>query len=65
MKTLFALIFVFSVVVLGYVGHVDAQSKKQQELMKIVHDAEHSLQTIRHNPNYIQHTQLTAYQAKD
>jgi hypothetical protein len=55
-------LLVFSIVVLGYAAHVDAQAKKQQELLKIVNDAEHSLTKIQHNPNYIKHSHLTAYE---
>ena len=62
MKVLLTVLLVFSIVILGYAAHVDAQAKKQQELLKIVNDAEHSLTKIQHNPNYIKHSHLTAYQ---
>ncbi|HQV26116.1 MAG TPA: hypothetical protein PLS76_10290 [Acinetobacter sp.] len=62
MKILLTVLLVFSIVVLGYATHVDAQTKKQQELLKIVNDAEHSLTKIQHNPNYIKHSHLTAYE---
>ncbi|MEF9956758.1 MAG: hypothetical protein RSA22_04655 [Acinetobacter sp.] len=62
MKVLLAVLLVFSIVILGYAAHEDAQTKKQQELLKIVNDAEHSLTKIQHNPNYIKHSHLTAYQ---
>ena len=39
MKVLLTVLLVFSIVVLGYAAHVDAQAKKQQELLKIVNDA--------------------------
>ncbi|NNP67480.1 hypothetical protein [Acinetobacter sp. Ac_5812] len=58
MKIKIAIALVFSVFVLGYVTYVDAQTKKRQELMKIVQDAENSLNTIQHN----QHTHLSSYQ---
>ncbi|EKU52685.1 hypothetical protein ACINWC323_2191 [Acinetobacter sp. WC-323] len=47
----------FAIVILGYVAYVDAQTKKRQELMKIVQDAEHSLDTIQHDPR----NQLSSY----
>ena len=62
MKVLLTVLLVFSIVILGYAAHVDAQAKKQQELLKIVNDAENSLTKIQHNPNYIKHSHLTAYE---
>ena len=62
MKTLLAMMFILSVAMLGYVVHADNQHKKQQALMQVVNDAEHNLTSIQQNPNYIQHTHLTAYQ---
>ncbi|MDO3666495.1 hypothetical protein [Acinetobacter higginsii] len=58
MKIKIAIALAFSVFILGYVTYVDAQTKKRQELMKIVQDAENSLNTIQHN----QHTHLSSYQ---
>lgn len=39
--------------VLGYLTYLDSQDRKRKELMNIVRDAEHSLETIQHNPHYI------------
>ncbi|MBH2030181.1 MAG: hypothetical protein I8H74_06900 [Moraxellaceae bacterium] len=62
MKILLSLLVVSSVFFLGYAAYVDAQNKKRQELIRIVNDAEHSLNTIQHNPNYVKHSRLTSYQ---
>ncbi len=65
MKILLALLVVFSVFVLGYASYADAQNKKREELIKIVNDAEHSLNEIQHNPNYVKHnTHLSSYKQK-
>lgn len=50
MKITLTLLLSFTIIVLGYVAYTDAQMKKRQELMKIVQDAEHSLDTIQHEP---------------
>ncbi|MGN5762980.1 hypothetical protein ACNQO6_01330 [Acinetobacter calcoaceticus] len=50
MKITLTLLLSFAIIVLGYVAYTDAQMKKRQELMKIVQDAEHSLDTIQHDP---------------
>ena len=57
MKIKIVIVLAFSIFILGYVAYVDAQAKKRQELMKIVQDAENSLNTIQHNP----HTHLSSY----
>lgn len=57
MKITLTLLMSFAIVVLGYVAYTDAQMKKRQELMKIVQDAEHSLDTIQHDP----HGHLASY----
>ncbi|MCU4639737.1 hypothetical protein [Acinetobacter courvalinii] len=57
MKITLSLLISFAIVILGYVAYVDAQTKKRQELMKIVQDAEHSLDTIQHDPR----NQLSSY----
>ncbi len=65
MKILLALLVVCSVFVLGYASYADAQNKKREELIKIVNDAEHSLNEIQHNPNYVKHnTHLSSYKQK-
>ncbi|MFM6906875.1 MAG: hypothetical protein ACKOUU_12815 [Acinetobacter tjernbergiae] len=64
MKVLLTLLIICSVFTLGYAAYVDAQNKKRQELMKIVNDAEHSLNTIQHNPNYKKRTNLSSYKQK-
>ena len=46
MKILLTLVMVCSVLVLGYAAYMDSQNKKRQEIIKIVNDAEHSLNTI-------------------
>ncbi|WP_109440574.1 hypothetical protein [Acinetobacter haemolyticus] len=51
MKIALVLLFLFSILVLGYTSYEDAQTKKHQELMKVVHEAEHSLNEIQHNPH--------------
>ncbi|ENU30357.1 hypothetical protein EAH57_08320 [Acinetobacter sp. 2JN-4] len=51
MKIVLILLLIFSIGILGYSTHVDAQTKKRQELMKVVHDAEHSLNEIQHSPH--------------
>ncbi|APR70668.1 MULTISPECIES: hypothetical protein [Acinetobacter] len=56
MKIALVLLFLFSILVLGYTSYEDAQTKKRQELMKVVHEAEHSLNEIQHNP----HTHLSS-----
>ncbi|EPF87774.1 hypothetical protein GCM10025882_21460 [Acinetobacter gyllenbergii] len=58
MKIKITIILTFLVLILGYVAYVDAQTKKRQELLKIVQDAESSLNTIQHSP----HTHLSSYQ---
>ncbi|KYQ83643.1 hypothetical protein AWW72_01645 [Acinetobacter sp. NRRL B-65365] len=50
MKITLTLLVSFAIIVLGYVAYTDAQMKKRQELMKIVQDAEHSLDNIQHDP---------------
>ncbi|WP_436897987.1 hypothetical protein [Acinetobacter gyllenbergii] len=59
MKIKIVIALSFLVFILGYVAYVDAQTKKRQELLKIVQDAESSLNTIQHNP----HTHLSSYQS--
>ena len=61
MKKLLALAFVGVVILLGYTVYLDAQAKKKQELIKIINDAEHSLQVIEQNPNYTQHAALYSH----
>ncbi|RPE30415.1 hypothetical protein EC846_2120 [Acinetobacter sp. BIGb0102] len=50
MKITLTLLVSFAIIVLGYVAYTDAQMKKRQELMKIVQDAEHSLDNIQQDP---------------
>ncbi|WP_038345443.1 hypothetical protein [Acinetobacter sp. A47] len=57
MKIVVTLLVSFAILVLGYVAYVDAQTKKRQELIKVVEDAEHSLNTIQHDPR----THLSSY----
>lgn len=57
MKIVVTLLVSFAILVLGYVAYVDAQTKKRQELIKVVEDAEHSLNTIQHD----QRTHLSSY----
>ena len=51
---------VCSVLVLGYAAYMDSQNKKRQEIIKIVNDAEHSLNTIQHNANYVNSTHISS-----
>ena len=51
---------VCSVLVLGYAAYMDSQNKKRQEIIKIVNDAEHSLNTIQHNTNYVNSTHISS-----
>ena len=60
MKILLALVMVCSVLVLGYAAYMDSQNKKRQEIIKIVNDAEHSLNTIQHNANYVNSTHISS-----
>lgn len=60
MKILLALVMVCSVLVLGYAAYMDSQNKKRQEIIKIVNDAEHSLNTIQHNTNYVNSTHISS-----
>lgn len=60
MKILLALVMVCSVLVLGYASYVDSKNKKRQEITKIVNDAEHSLNTIQHNANYVNSTHISS-----
>ena len=46
MKIVLSILILCSVFILGYAVYVDSQNKKRQELMKIVNDAEHSLNSI-------------------
>ncbi|RZF51685.1 hypothetical protein EXE30_10765 [Acinetobacter halotolerans] len=58
MKIVLILLLFVSSFILGYSTYIDAQNKKRQELMKIVHDAEYSLTEIQHNP----HTNMPAFE---
>ena len=58
MKILLTLVMVCSVLILGYASYVDSKNKKRQEITKIVNDAEHSLNTIQHNTNYVNSTHI-------
>ena len=60
MKILLTLVMVCSVLVLGYAAYMDSQNKKRQEIIKIVNDAEHSLNTIQHNTNYVNSTHISS-----
>ena len=60
MKILLTLVMVCSVLILGYAAYMDSQNKKRQEIIKIVNDAEHSLNTIQHNTNYVNSTHISS-----
>ena len=60
MNIVLALVMVCSVLVLGYAAYMDSQNKKRQEIIKIVNDAEHSLNTIQHNTNYVNSTHISS-----
>lgn len=65
MKILFSLLVICSVFILAYANYVDGQTKKRQKLTKVIDDAEHSLKIAQNNPNYLQHSHLSAYQQTD
>ena len=56
MKILLSLLAISFIFILGYASYADAQNKKREELIKIVNDAELSLNEISHNPNYVKHS---------
>ena len=64
MKIVLSILILCSVFILGYAVYVDSQNKKRQELMKIVNDAEHSLNSSQHNPNYVKHSRLATYRSE-
>ena len=51
---------VCSVLILGYAAYMDSKNKKRQEITKIVNDAEHSLNTIQQNANYVNSTHISS-----
>ena len=59
MKILLTLVMVCSVLVLGYAAYMDSQNKKRQEIIKIVNDAEHSLNTIQQHTHYVNTTHFS------
>ena len=59
MKILLTLVMVCSVLILGYAAYMDSQNKKRQEIIKIVNDAEHSLNTIQHHTPYVNTTHFS------
>ena len=59
MKILLTLVMVCSVLILGYASYVDSKKKKRQEIIKIVNDAEHSLNTIQQHTHYVNTTHFS------
>jgi len=53
------------VFVLGYWAYLDNQSKKHDELMRIIHEAERNLQSIERNPNHAHHSNLASYNMQE
>ena len=51
LKIILSVVIVLSAVVsVGYLDYLDTQKKKQQEVLKIIQDANRTMQTVKSNP---------------